>query len=79
MGGRRVGVNYSPFSLKVIYFIDTNRVGIKKWTEKLNLSSKKFLIPLSYATILGGMCTLIGTSTNLVVHGLILENVGIPT
>ncbi len=47
---------------------------IKKWTEKLNLSSKKFLIPLSYATILGGMCTLIGTSTNLVVHGLILEN-----
>jgi di/tricarboxylate transporter len=47
---------------------------IKKWTEKLNLSSKKFLIPLSYATIFGGMCTLIGTSTNLVVHGLILEN-----
>src|SRR6056297_3172067 len=47
---------------------------IKKWSEKLNLSSKKFLIPLSYATILGGMCTLIGTSTNLVVHGLILEN-----
>ncbi|MEZ5104533.1 MAG: SLC13 family permease [Draconibacterium sp.] len=47
---------------------------IKNWTEKLNLSAKKFLIPLSYATILGGMCTLIGTSTNLVVHGLILEN-----
>ncbi|HKL34392.1 MAG TPA: SLC13 family permease [Tangfeifania sp.] len=47
---------------------------IKKWSEKLNLSSKKFLIPLSYATILGGMCTLIGTSTNLVVHGLILQN-----
>ena len=47
---------------------------IKKWSETLNLSSKKFLIPLSYATIFGGMCTLIGTSTNLVVHGLILEN-----
>jgi di/tricarboxylate transporter len=47
---------------------------IKNWAEKLNLSSKKFLIPLSYATILGGMCTLIGTSTNLVVHGLILQN-----
>ncbi len=47
---------------------------VKKWSEKLNLSYKKFLIPLSYATILGGMCTLIGTSTNLVVHGLILEN-----
>ena len=47
---------------------------IKRWSEKLNLSHKKFLIPLSYATILGGMCTLIGTSTNLVVHGLIIEN-----
>uniref|UniRef100_UPI0032177664 SLC13 family permease n=1 Tax=uncultured Draconibacterium sp. TaxID=1573823 RepID=UPI0032177664 len=47
---------------------------IKRWSETLNLSSKKFLIPLSYATIFGGMCTLIGTSTNLVVHGLILEN-----
>lgn len=47
---------------------------IKKWSERLNLSSKKFLIPLSYATIFGGMCTLIGTSTNLVVHGLILDS-----
>ena len=47
---------------------------IKKWAEKLNLSPKKFLIPLSYATILGGMCTLIGTSTNLVLHGLMIDN-----
>ncbi|HBL78234.1 MAG: hypothetical protein A2W90_16740 [Bacteroidetes bacterium GWF2_42_66] len=50
---------------------------IKQWAEKMNLSSQKFLIPLSYATILGGVCTLIGTSTNLVVHGLMLEN-GVP-
>ena len=50
---------------------------IKQWAEKMNLSSQKFLIPLSYATILGGVCTLIGTSTNLVVHGLMLEN-GLP-
>lgn len=47
---------------------------VKKWAEDLNLSAQKFLIPLSYATILGGVCTLIGTSTNLVVHGLMLEN-----
>lgn len=46
---------------------------IKKWAEKLNLPSQKFLIPLSYATILGGTCTLIGTSTNLVVHGMMLD------
>lgn len=46
---------------------------IKKWAENVNMPSKKFLIPLSYATILGGVCTLIGTSTNLVVHGMMLE------
>ncbi len=44
-----------------------------RWSEMMNLSKKKFLIPLSYAAILGGMCTLIGTSSNLVVHGLMLD------
>ncbi len=43
---------------------------IKKWSEVMNMPSTKFLIPLSYATIFGGMCTLIGTSTNLVVNGM---------
>jgi len=47
---------------------------IKKWAEKLKIAPAKFLIPLSYATILGGICTLIGTSTNLVVNGLMLDN-----
>ncbi len=47
---------------------------VKQWAEKLNLSPKKFLIPLSYATIIGGTCTLIGTSTNLIIHGLMIEN-----
>ena len=46
---------------------------IKRWAEKMRLPSSNFLIPLSYVTILGGLCTLIGTSTNLVVHGMILE------
>jgi di/tricarboxylate transporter len=47
---------------------------VKSWTDKHNLAISKFLIPISYATIVGGMCTLIGTSTNLIVHGLLLEN-----
>jgi len=47
---------------------------VKKWAEKLHFSGSKFLIPLSYASIFGGICTLIGTSTNLVVHGLMLDN-----
>ncbi|KAB3650644.1 SLC13/DASS family transporter, partial [Phocaeicola vulgatus] len=44
---------------------------IKRWAESVRIPATKFLIPLSYATILGGMCTLIGTSTNLVVDGMI--------
>lgn len=47
---------------------------IKKWAEKVRLPASKFLIPLSYASILGGTCTLIGTSTNLLMHSLMLEN-----
>ncbi|HLS09118.1 SLC13 family permease, partial [Lentibacillus sp.] len=46
---------------------------IKKWCEDRGIAPSKFLIPLSYATILGGMITLMGTSTNLVVHGLLLD------
>ncbi|MGW8315550.1 MAG: SLC13 family permease [Bacteroidales bacterium] len=46
---------------------------LKKWADKLGLPSQKFLIPLSYATIFGGTCTLIGTSTNLLVHGMMLD------
>ena len=46
---------------------------VKDWSEKTGNSSSKFLIPLSFATILGGMITVIGTSTNLVLNGLIAE------
>lgn len=46
---------------------------IKRWAQSVSLPATRFLIPLSYVTILGGICTLIGTSTNLVVHGMILE------
>lgn len=34
----------------------------------------KMLIPLSFASIFGGMCTLIGTSTNILVSGIAEEN-----
>ncbi|MFI3269789.1 MAG: SLC13 family permease [Rikenellaceae bacterium] len=46
---------------------------VKRWAERIGISATKFLIPLSYATILGGMCTLIGTSTNMVVNGLMTK------
>ena len=47
---------------------------VKRWSISQKLSPGKFLIPLSYAAIFGGVCTLIGTSTNLVIHGLMLQN-----
>jgi di/tricarboxylate transporter len=46
---------------------------VKDWANKNGHPASKFLIPLSYATILGGMITVIGTSTNLVLNGLIQE------
>ncbi len=44
---------------------------LRRWSRRQGMPASKLLIPLSYAAILGGLCTLIGTSTNLVVHGLL--------
>ncbi len=46
---------------------------VYEWCRKKNLSPSKVMLPLSYATILGGTLTLIGTSTNLVVNGFVTE------
>ena len=51
---------------------------VKVWARRNNLKLSRLLIPLSYASIVGGTCTLIGTSTNLVVNGLLLDQVGSP-
>jgi len=44
---------------------------IRGWCRRHGVSPSKLLMPLSFAAILGGICTLIGTSTNLVAHGLL--------
>jgi len=46
---------------------------ITGWARRNHFSVSLMLLPLSYASILGGTCTLIGTSTNLVVAGLAKE------
>jgi|TARA_R110000737_G_scaffold353323_1_gene404165 di/tricarboxylate transporter len=46
---------------------------VKEWTKTNKFPASKFLIPLSYSTILGGMITVVGTSTNLVLNGLISQ------
>lgn len=43
---------------------------VEDWCKKQNISVSKLLIPLSYSTVLGGMITLIGTSTNIVASGM---------
>jgi len=48
------------------------------WSKKNGVASSKLLIPLSYAAILGGCATLIGTSTNLVVNSLVVDQTIIP-
>ncbi|WP_310539963.1 SLC13 family permease [Phenylobacterium sp.] len=50
---------------------------VRDVARSLDLSPKRFLIPLSYVTILGGACTLIGTSTNLLVNDM-ARNAGQP-
>jgi di/tricarboxylate transporter len=47
---------------------------VRDWARKNDYAPSKFLLPLSYAAIFGGMCTLIGTSTILIVHGLMIQN-----
>lgn len=44
---------------------------VNDWVRKYDLSASRLFIPLSYAAMLGGTCTLIGTSTNLVVYGML--------
>ena len=50
---------------------------MEKWAEERGRSPSTYLMPLSFAALLGGVVTVIGTSTNIVVSGL-LENAGQP-
>lgn len=46
---------------------------VSDWARKLRISPSKLFMPLSFAAILGGACTLIGTSTNLAVNALYMS------
>lgn len=46
---------------------------VSEWSKKHRIPVSKLMMPLSYATILGGLCTLIGTSTNVIAAGLVGE------
>lgn len=50
---------------------------VQDWCKRSEFKPSTFLLPLSYASILGGTCSLIGTSTNLVVDSLIQQSGGV--
>ena len=50
---------------------------VEHWSRASGVPASKLLLPMNYATILGGTCTLIGTSTNLIVAGLVVAQ-GLP-
>lgn len=49
---------------------------VKMWGKKLNITPSKLLIPLSYASGMGGICTLIGTPPNMIISGMYAEQTG---
>jgi len=49
---------------------------VKMWSRKLGISPSKLLIPLSYASGMGGICTILGTPPNLIIAGMYAQDTG---
>ena len=60
-------LNNTPIVAILISIVET-------WAARSRLSARVLLMPLSFASLLGGSCTLIGTSSNLVLQGLLVED-----
>ncbi|MCK5786781.1 MAG: SLC13 family permease [Candidatus Sabulitectum sp.] len=65
VGGSSAFMNNTPVVAMMIPFVSD-------WGNRHNIPASKLLLPLSWAAILGGMITLIGTSTNLIVNSLVV-------
>ena len=57
--------------------VATVTAAVEHWSRRSGISPSRLLLPMNYATILGGMTTLLGTSTNLIVAGLVVA-AGLP-
>ncbi|MCG5495085.1 MULTISPECIES: SLC13 family permease [Ectothiorhodospira] len=71
----------TPVAVMSAFLNNTPVVGmlipaVNEWARKLDLPVSRLMMPLSFAAILGGTITVIGTSTNLVVNGLLIDQTG---
>ncbi len=66
VGGSSALLNNTPLVAVMMPYVH-------QWSRRHNIAPSKLLIPLSYAAILGGCVTLIGTSTNLIVNGMVMD------
>jgi len=67
VGGLSAFINNTPVVVVLVPVVIT-------LARHMKLPASKMLIPLSYAAMMGGMCTLVGTSTNLLVSGILQNN-----
>ncbi|MCD4708152.1 MAG: SLC13 family permease [Candidatus Sabulitectum sp.] len=65
VGGSSAFMNNTPVVAMMIPFVSD-------WGSRHNVPASRLLMPLSWAAILGGMVTLIGTSTNMIVNSLVV-------
>ena len=49
---------------------------VEEWSRRCRIPVSRLMIPLSFAAIFGGLCTIIGTSTNLIVNGMLIDSTG---
>ncbi|MFW5726802.1 MAG: SLC13 family permease, partial [bacterium] len=86
LGRKNLAMGYRSFMLRMMLqvaffssFVNNTPVVaimtpyVFNWGKRNNVSPSKLLIPLSYATIMGGMLTIIGTSTTLVLNGFMTD------
>jgi di/tricarboxylate transporter len=71
VGGFSAFLNNTPLVAVMMPYVHS-------WSKRNNIAPSKLLIPLSYSAILGGCITLIGTSTNLIVNGMVIDQNIIP-
>ncbi len=67
VSGLSAFLNNTPVVAMLVPFVED-------WAKRCRIPVSKLMIPLSYAAIFGGLCTIIGTSTNLIVNGMVIAN-----